>query len=776
MRHYIKIKKTHENSDSFFLHGNHKAFDSYVQECLSKGMDEYEIAQNYIPTEFFGEFDPLTIRLFNVMVRYSRHFRTILSGSYAFSIEDLREYKECLNWFGVCCNKFLDWSEELLIEFFQDKCHLYSTIGNTLLEAKYKSDMNFILKAEKMGFIQPYQYIEYDCKEREEKIPVCLNPPKELEEIISLIEQANWDKVDRRRIGKELMQLFACDNQLGNGFDYTFNTPEKRMILDGAVQMFLIEQSHELLRSELREEISNSIKRLEGHISVFNNNQQTGQIEIKAYPDGNNEIAFYIRGWGIKIDWGDGNIEEKINPLDRRITEGQFRHKFTNQDLHTIKVNTIKMDMFKCDDGTGTFCELRFNNCTELEDIWVGSYDYTGQLTVLEINQVKSLTLLSCNGNKLTNLDVSKCPKLGALDCRGNQLTSLDVSKNTTLTHLSCCGNQLASLDISKCSELISFECNHNKLVLLDVSKCPKLFRIECNFNQLTFLDIINCPEIIHLECNNNQLSASVLNSILYNLPLHERRQDEEEGSFDWYITMEWNSGYDTCEKNIIEKKGWRENKKNLVKYYYDKAKNKIKNKDYEGALAEYDKAIAIESSDVALSYVYKAGVYYKMSNNKAVLECLNKALSIDANSAHAYINRALYHRHNRNFEAAQKDYERVLELVPNVFQIVLFNEEDIYVYGELAEVGTPDEQSFAYETDLGTLFFNIYLRPAMGEGISHDTNLETVIEDIPYFADYCREHPEAIYDEKLMMEVYEQAKNDYLYRVNELKESPKTL
>ena len=198
--------------------------------------------------------------------------------------------------------------------------------------------------------------------------------------------------------------------------------------------------------------------------------------------------------------------------------------------------------------------------------------------------------------------------------------------------------------------------------------------------------------------------------------------------------------------------------------------------KDYLKALPEYDKAIAFGGANAVISYVYKAGIYHQLGDDISVLECLNRALFRDKNSAQAYINRALYHRHNRNFETAQKDYERAIELKPTVFDIVLFNEEDIYVYGELAEVGTPEELSFAYKTQLGTLFFNIYLSPRIGEGITHDTNLTKVIENIPYFADYCREHPEAIYDAELMLEVFEKAKSDYLYRVNVLMELPKPI
>jgi hypothetical protein len=73
------------------------------------------------------------------------------------------------------------------------------------------------------------------------------NQVKELEQIISFLEKEG-KILDVGYISRQLAILekpdpFFCDNPLKIGFSYTFNTPEKRKILDDAVEVFLIEQT-----------------------------------------------------------------------------------------------------------------------------------------------------------------------------------------------------------------------------------------------------------------------------------------------------------------------------------------------------------------------------------------------------------------------------------------------------------------------------------------------------------------------------------------------------
>ena len=110
-----------------------------------------------------------------------------------------------------------------------------------------------------------------------------------------------------------------------------------------------------------------------------------------------------------------------------------------------------------------------------------------------------------CYTKHITSLDVSGCPALTSLRCYGNNLTSLDVSKNTALTSLDCGNNSLTSLDISKNTALT------------------------------------------YLRCGNNNLSASALNKIFNDLP-----------PITYGEISYWNNpGTDTCDKRILDYKGW---------------------------------------------------------------------------------------------------------------------------------------------------------------------------------------------------------------------------
>jgi tetratricopeptide (TPR) repeat protein len=157
---------------------------------------------------------------------------------------------------------------------------------------------------------------------------------------------------------------------------------------------------------------------------------------------------------------------------------------------------------------------------------------------------------------------------------------------------------------------------------------------------------------------------------------------------------------------------------------YEKSGQKKEKCEDYQGALEDYDKAI-LENETDAYPYVLKAGIYEILDNQVAILECLNKAIAIDEDCADAYINRALYHRHHKNFQEAQKDYEKTLSLEPSGFNIVLFNEEDMVKYNDnINMVDFPGIKQ-------GTLAIDLYLSPnTQGDT---DTSLFVEVEDRLY-------------------------------------------
>ena len=130
-----------------------------------------------------------------------------------------------------------------------------------------------------------------------------------------------------------------------------------------------------------------------------NNKLSNGQIEIKVEPNNSKKVAFYATAKKITIDWGDGNIDELTpNGIGR-----DFTHEYTDQNLKSILINTESLTNFSIGYGSyynnGTYRELWFGDCPELEEISCGG----NQLTVLKIKGCTALTSLRCTDNQLTS-------------------------------------------------------------------------------------------------------------------------------------------------------------------------------------------------------------------------------------------------------------------------------------------------------------------------------------------------------------------------------------
>ena len=172
----------------------------------------------------------------------------------------------------------------------------------------------------------------------------------------------------------------------------------------------------------------------------------TGQIELKAYPNISNKIAFKATAKKISIDWGDGKVDElSPNGIDR-----VFTHEYGNQSLRTILISTEDLSYISfssiellelLNHDYIHYKELRFGRCPLLK----GAMSVYPTLTLLEIYKTP-LTELRCDwGGQLTSLSVIECTELIELRCYGNQLTSLDVSGCTALKTLLCSGNKLST-------------------------------------------------------------------------------------------------------------------------------------------------------------------------------------------------------------------------------------------------------------------------------------------------------------------------------------------
>ena len=61
--------------------------------------------------------NPTTARLISAFKKYPDYFNYFLSRYYPFSKEEIERHQDCLSWKDLSANQFLDWNEDLLMEF-----------------------------------------------------------------------------------------------------------------------------------------------------------------------------------------------------------------------------------------------------------------------------------------------------------------------------------------------------------------------------------------------------------------------------------------------------------------------------------------------------------------------------------------------------------------------------------------------------------------------------------------------------------------------------------
>jgi len=274
-------------------------FEIKVSFYIARGLNEYDIVKKIIPVYMYNdELDSLTVRLLELMRRHSSYFHQLLCRYYPFTREMLKNYRSCLDWSALSGNVFLDWNEELLMEF-KDKWN-WESIIQSIIGIKGLENTDVIIKCYEMELIKakdiefticrmiPYIpnnpiFDEFDVviwsrneeliKEKISKelknavmerimkederlllLAESQKPAEELEQIISFLERHSeilerttyihrQSKYKWKFDNSYYTDPFVTDNSSGNGFDYTFNTPAKRKILDDAVEKFLIEES-----------------------------------------------------------------------------------------------------------------------------------------------------------------------------------------------------------------------------------------------------------------------------------------------------------------------------------------------------------------------------------------------------------------------------------------------------------------------------------------------------------------------------------------------------
>jgi Flp pilus assembly protein TadD len=112
-------------------------------------------------------------------------------------------------------------------------------------------------------------------------------------------------------------------------------------------------------------------------------------------------------------------------------------------------------------------------------------------------------------------------------------------------------------------------------------------------------------------------------------------------------------------------------------------AKNKYNDRDYLGALTEYNHIIQLNPDD-AVAVCARGVTYYRLGDEENAMTDYNRAIKIDPNLDMAYYRRAFLHYVAKNYIAAIADYNKSIDLNPT-FALAYSNRGYAYrdLYGE---------------------------------------------------------------------------------------------
>jgi tetratricopeptide (TPR) repeat protein len=103
-----------------------------------------------------------------------------------------------------------------------------------------------------------------------------------------------------------------------------------------------------------------------------------------------------------------------------------------------------------------------------------------------------------------------------------------------------------------------------------------------------------------------------------------------------------------------------------------EKANEKLNQKDYKGALTDYQKVLETDPKN-AFAYNGSGLCKYKLDDSTGAIKDLNKAIQLKPDYAMAYYNRAVYKFQYAKYKGAIQDFDKVAQLNPD-FVLVYSN------------------------------------------------------------------------------------------------------
>ncbi|MCL2928495.1 MAG: tetratricopeptide repeat protein [Trichodesmium sp. St19_bin2] len=98
---------------------------------------------------------------------------------------------------------------------------------------------------------------------------------------------------------------------------------------------------------------------------------------------------------------------------------------------------------------------------------------------------------------------------------------------------------------------------------------------------------------------------------------------------------------------------------------FYQRGLAKYEQQDYQSALAEFDRAIDIDSSHID-AYIYRGDAKDKLEDYEGAIADYNEAIKIDSTHPKAYYSRGNVLRKAGDNRGAIADYDQAIKLDPN--------------------------------------------------------------------------------------------------------------
>jgi tetratricopeptide (TPR) repeat protein len=137
-----------------------------------------------------------------------------------------------------------------------------------------------------------------------------------------------------------------------------------------------------------------------------------------------------------------------------------------------------------------------------------------------------------------------------------------------------------------------------------------------------------------------------------------------------------WADMYDDCKQSAepdlrirgctqVIGRGEKETRKNLTAAYYNRGRAYEKKGEVDHAIADYDKAIALERH-LAPAYFNRGNAYYSKGKLDHAITDFHKAIAFHPNYAPAYYNRGRAYEKKGDKEQAIADFRKALEINPS--------------------------------------------------------------------------------------------------------------